>query len=394
MDSNRKYGTLLVYLLLWVAFPVLGQNLVLNPGLEEINLRNNNEVWGLDGILYLDEGLDTTMNWWMKDKKLTCLYVQNWNYRNTTQVAKGCSGYYSNINLARTGTNLAVIEVFKSWAKVATVRNVAAHLCNPLTKGNHYKVTVQVKPLYGNHFTSSIGFWLTSDQIPLRYQFNPKTHIDSVKRGLFDPIPAPAYRLPNILADTAEYTTITFEYVAQGGEQYLYMGNLFFNDDQFWRKNTWKRVEQYGYQSNNRGWMMCYYVIDDVSVENISNPEGCPVPDFSQPLATSTLQDTVLFEQVYFEFDEYITNHDWSQLKYSLLGTGHAKKVVIIGYTDEEGTDSYNLKLSQQRAEFVRQQLAEASDIPMETIAMGAASQVYTGTQSAKNRRVDVVVLR
>ncbi len=70
----------------------------------------------------------------------------------------------------------------------------------------------------------------------------------------------------------------------------------------------------------------------------------------------------------------------------------------IQGHTDNRGSDSYNRKLGQQRAESVRDYLYKNHDIPlhlMNVISMGSEHPVVdndTRENRARNRRVDLVV--
>lgn len=371
---------------------VRAQNLILNPTLEAINLKCFDELWVLNGQPYKYEECDTTSHWSIKDRSLTGLYVKDWNYRNTTDSARGYSGYYSDIGLARSGNNLAVIQVFKSWSKSATVENVAAHLCQPLTAGGKYKVTLHIKPLHGNHFTDNIGFWFTDKQLALRYEFDPKTLRDSVKKGLIKPFDEPDHTINRIITDTSEYTAITYEYLASGGETYLYMGNLFFKSDQFWRKRSWQQVEQFGHKANRRGWMVCYYGVDDVSVERLDGTEKCTTTHIANK-ESADKPDTFLLEQIYFEFDKAYTSYNWEELNARISKTGNLKALLVVGYTDKEGTSNYNRELSKQRAVFIQEKLQLSNEIAVTTIGMGV-DQVTTNTnEDSAKRRVDIILV-
>jgi outer membrane protein OmpA-like peptidoglycan-associated protein len=76
-------------------------------------------------------------------------------------------------------------------------------------------------------------------------------------------------------------------------------------------------------------------------------------------------------------------------------------KVTIDGHTDAKGSDSYNLRLSQQRAEAVRQALqalVQADGITFAVRGRGEADPIASNTRNggddpegrAKNRRVEI----
>jgi outer membrane protein OmpA-like peptidoglycan-associated protein len=71
-------------------------------------------------------------------------------------------------------------------------------------------------------------------------------------------------------------------------------------------------------------------------------------------------------------------------------------KVMITGYADNTGSESINMKISTQRAEFIRQQLLETG-IPDGNIASSGKGELEpisdnsTADGRAKNRRVDIL---
>ncbi len=75
-----------------------------------------------------------------------------------------------------------------------------------------------------------------------------------------------------------------------------------------------------------------------------------------------------------------------------------AEKVVITGYTDNVGEKDFNLTLSQQRAEAVRETLISLGTDPKKFQVIGAGETKPIADNSteegrAKNRRVEVEVL-
>ena len=77
---------------------------------------------------------------------------------------------------------------------------------------------------------------------------------------------------------------------------------------------------------------------------------------------------------------------------------GSAEKVRVVGYTDSTGTAEHNTKLSQQRAEVVRDYFVSVGVDPKKLEAIGAAGAnpiADNGTKEgqAKNRRVEIEVI-
>jgi OOP family OmpA-OmpF porin len=75
-----------------------------------------------------------------------------------------------------------------------------------------------------------------------------------------------------------------------------------------------------------------------------------------------------------------------------------AEKVRVVGYTDNTGTAEHNSKLSQQRAEVVRDYLVSSGVDPKKLEAIGAADAKPVADNSTKegqamNRRVEIEVI-
>lgn len=110
----------------------------------------------------------------------------------------------------------------------------------------------------------------------------------------------------------------------------------------------------------------------------------------------------ISFQGIEFEFNR----SEILEVSYPLLDEAAAiltnnpeVSVEIQGHTDDVGTDEYNMKLSQQRAESVREYLVVTHEIePERLIAVGFGERQPVADNStedgrAKNRRVDFVIL-
>lgn len=71
----------------------------------------------------------------------------------------------------------------------------------------------------------------------------------------------------------------------------------------------------------------------------------------------------------------------------------------ISGHTDERGSDKYNMRLSQERANYVRGLLIEKGMSPNELVAVGKGfhetviKNAQTEPEHEQNRRVDIKIL-
>ena len=123
--------------------------------------------------------------------------------------------------------------------------------------------------------------------------------------------------------------------------------------------------------------------------------DGCPI-------VVVTQEAIVILDKVYFELNEAVllsSSHGLlNEVAKVFLDNPHLKKVEIQGHTDDLGTDQYNLKLSQERAESVRQYLVSKGVDAGRLVAKGygEAKPLQDGiTDEARgnNRRVEFRIL-
>ena len=108
-------------------------------------------------------------------------------------------------------------------------------------------------------------------------------------------------------------------------------------------------------------------------------------------------------EKVLFDFNKFILKPEAKEAL-SVVGDvireNPAKKIVVTGYTDNIGSDAYNLKLSLQRAQSVADYLIYCEKIDpklFEIIGKGKADPIAdnkTEAGRAKNRRVEIRILK
>lgn len=121
------------------------------------------------------------------------------------------------------------------------------------------------------------------------------------------------------------------------------------------------------------------------------------------PAATPT--ESRLNIPVLFEFDsDQLTSASVktvTQLAAAIQALNLVSKdtVLVVGHTDAQGNEAYNLALSQRRAESVLRQILQISDINAELVAAGKgeAELRYFGNNNddhRRNRRVEMVIRR
>ncbi len=103
--------------------------------------------------------------------------------------------------------------------------------------------------------------------------------------------------------------------------------------------------------------------------------------------------DTIIVPSIQFDFDQYMMQHPDSLQRYRrlLMGPG-IRKIQVVGFTDDVGTEAYNLELSQKRAAEIARLLSKKFAIRAELITMEGKgiSRVYPNREL--NRRVEIYI--
>lgn len=147
-------------------------------------------------------------------------------------------------------------------------------------------------------------------------------------------------------------------------------------------------------------------VIDTVKVEETIEIE-------TQALTASISEDelekeqTFILEHMYFEYNMATVKKEAQaslDLLYNFLNENKGVKIEIAGHTDSKGNEAYNLELSQNRAESVREQMIEKGITPNRMTAKGygesepiADNAKADGSDNPKgrrlNRRTEITIL-
>jgi peptidoglycan-associated lipoprotein len=99
---------------------------------------------------------------------------------------------------------------------------------------------------------------------------------------------------------------------------------------------------------------------------------------------------------VQFDFDQYTVSAAERAKLDAAAGKAKATKLLIVGYTDQFGTEEYNLGLSDKRAQSVRDYLVKLGCNPADSEVLGLGEQQAdksaAGRQSGAKDRKAVVV--
>ncbi len=184
----------------------------------------------------------------------------------------------------------------------------------------------------------------------------------------------------------SEWHKISTSFTANGDEQFLIIGNFFDNEH-----TTFKKVEQF----NEPAWHNPYYLLDDVSLRQIS-------------IIEPSLEDVAIekgavirLDRIYFEFDKWnLLPESFVQLDQlvKLLNKYPNMQIAINGHTDSKGSLNYNKLLSDNRAQAVYSYLISQfiDNTRLEFKGYGEAYPIAsnkTDEGRQNNRRVEFVVL-
>lgn len=218
------------------------------------------------------------------------------------------------------------------------------------------------------------------------------------------------YAQPNSRGNTINSVGIGFSenQIDDMGESFILDLEYIFEEDEIINNGPGKWVKISGYFSPNQDYnhviignfsideytmsefeeigTYAYYYIDDVSLFEIdcSNKERI------------TQQVTYVINDLNFAHDKFAIE-DNAHIKlsdiYDQIKERRFTSITINGYTDDSGTDLYNLNLSKKRADSVLAEFAKLG-IPlnkMKAVGHGNTNQI-DAVNKAKNRRVEIIV--
>lgn len=316
-----------VGLLVILSFSMMAQNLLKDPGFELYKICPSN---------YNQQSLNQLENW--------------------EQPAKGTPDYFNTCSNKMNVTRniFGNQETFEGEGYVGLVtfspsqRNYREYLqtklTRPLQAGELVCASAQVSAADLNrYFTGGFGMYFSKE----RYK-NDRSGVLEVNAQVMNP-------MLNVLDNTDAWVEMSNTFVAEGGEEYVVIGN-FLTDKQM----RVLRKHQVLTEGTTNEWS--YLFIDNVSITVVKSKEDCsctmesPELVLRDPPIQLDESKTIEFKNVLFDFDQSLITGD-SQKELNEVAKAMKRKsswiIEVIGHTDIMGSAEYNVDLSRKRAEAV-----------------------------------------
>lgn len=278
-------------------------------------------------------------------------------------------------------------------------------LKEPLKAGQTYQLSFYVSlSEYSSGSVATIGGLLTPDRISdtvrsvlMRKQTKAITpKVSQTIATYLEPQVVNAYH--RVLTNTQDWTMITGTFVAEGGEQFLTIGNFF--------PASQSNVVDLDYLT----YLLpgAYYYIDDVSLVCLTcAQQEEPAPDTLVVSRTPTLEDSLqvganfVLENIFFDYDKsLLLQQSFYELHrlIDILNKYPKLKIEVGGHTDSRGSVDYNLRLSETRAKAVVDYLISKGIDPrrLQYKGYGKSKPIDTNDTEAgrlRNRRVEFTIL-
>lgn len=367
MIPIKNTFSLLFFLL---SFCGIGQNLVKNASFEDYencptklgNLKDDLLYWSIPTIGSTDyfNSCSTAMG-----------TPENFNGSQPSDFGKGYAGLY-----------LYAPDDYREYLQV--------ELSETLVKGKNYRVSFYVSLAEKSDFAiKEFGVLFSNEELdtPIKKELS-KMHLYKNKGNSYNYM---EIGYTNFYSDTKDWILVHTQFRAKGNEKYIILGNFKSN----------KRTRMFRTKRNaNQG---AYYYVDMVSVileePPSQNTELVAIAD-GKETKNIELDKSYVFKNVLFEFDRSVlleSSKDELKKVVNHLEANAMLRIAINGYTDNIGKETYNLKLSQERAKAVANYLKKLGVHKNRIDSKGhGSSQPIADNDSEKgqrlNRRVEFVI--
>lgn len=346
-DFSYIISRTLVLVLLLLGSLLRGQNLIVNPGLEEVDPAYTIESGRLDTF-----DLHNIRGWYNPTPFGTPDYF---NSDGKHQHCGSCFWLTKDVK-ARTGNGYTGIYIDKTeWREF-----VGVALTEPLRRGQNYQFSMWLRINPESRYALNL--------LQLRFVDTSYALKGSGYGHYFPPIEI--YRT-NQIAMTSGWTKVTVDFTAFGGEASVQIGIL---------QPTFTTTALPPTPRNQGNEPYCYYYMDDLELIGVP---GAPIPRKTdvRPVIFFDTDKDVVKKEFYLPLDSVVAK----------LKENASMTVKIYGYTDSVGNVEENLALSLRRAEAVKKYLVTHGIAASRITTVGCAESRPAGASNAENRRVEFI---
>jgi outer membrane protein OmpA-like peptidoglycan-associated protein len=281
-----------------------------------------------------------------------------------------------------------------TFSSIRPIRNYwQTYLLCPLRPGARYRIQLKVAATYIGPNLHDIGFWFTDHFIisqgdsllqPEKYIGFMDAKVQKLRSGWFQ---------------------LEKEMTAANDDRVLVIGN-------FSRESNLQIAYQRRIQSadiyvtdlvleplDGKSCPECQHIQDSLYAihrrHSDSTHPAPPTEEIDTPRAATPTQhiDTLRIPDIDFEFDSYhLADTTVLKAQRPLLEDKDISRILVAGYTDDKGTEAYNLNLSQQRAQEVARLLTEKFNIAADLITAEGRGISHQYKNDAANRRVEIYI--
>lgn len=372
------------------------QNLIINSGLENIKpfKRKINITNIIDGDNIEINDTAPFFSSLPIEKRILCpITSYGWQDENYGLQATNIF-YSSNKKYPKDGYCFGLLKFYQYKNKTINVQNLKGKLKESLEKNDTYTLEFYYKYFSGNIKNISLFILLSKDDI----DYNNYQLLSDTSKIITQEI--------NLPFDTSNYNKIEYRFIAKGEERFIYFG---FFDNKSNRKL--KKTKQFGYYKNIENALNSSIAIDNISLEpkyqkqiatshnneivtEIENTNTPELRNFYSIPSIITFPSDILFAK-----NEYtLTNMAKEELNNFVIELNNktVRKLIVKGFTDDDGSEKYNQQLSERRANEVAKFLKSMLE-NTEIIAQGFGEKnpVFknnTEENKSKNRRVEIEI--
>lgn len=360
------------------------ESLIANPSFDQYYFK---PIWlvndGQDQIESLIPG------WYSPDKATP-------DYYNRHRAVEGVPRHFE-VAESKAENNGYVGLMLQLKAEYANIHGISDYseslqtrLLAPLIKDSTYCFKIKIR-LSANAGFSVNKFGVLFSKEPIRFDLKELPENPSIS-------------FTTALDNTEDWITLCSSFVARGGESHMSLGRFSSPSDLTVSRHQFASKSQLNVNES------AYYLVDDVELYGVSDNSACgcmptralvdnPVPTdpFAKEIAAG---DTIILQQIQFQFDNYkLQSTAFPELENVLLflNTVPDTQLVIMGHTDSEGSEAYNLRLSEQRAKEVAKWLIDEGIAAERITTRGLGNQyplLNDESGAIQNRRVEITFVK